>query len=316
MVWRLVLRSAGPVAPAGLAVAVALLLASPVFAATLGVEGSTLRLDGSVDTGETELAIGFEPFADGVFFTASSSGVQAGPGCAPRSDSIACPIQGISGVEVRGPRAANSTIDLTFLIPREGATPNVTGSIDAGARSDKVDTVNAIADTISCGPGLDFFRADVRDTVEADCETPTQDGPIRARLLPGSDVQARASRKIGPGDRIHPYGIDVKVTCPPTAPDDSCGGKLDVFVAEPSFAKGRGLFGSQVYAVARGGSQRVRVLVGFGAADGQTAASYRGQIQAIRSALNKRGRGRMRAQVRSGSSRFQHAFSVTSIREL
>jgi hypothetical protein len=297
-------------------VVVALIVAPPVFAATLGVDGSTLTLDASGDTGEIELGIGVEPFDDGVFFSASSSGVQAGPGCALRSDSIACPFEGVSAIAVRGPRAADSTIDLTALIPREGKTPNVVGSVDAGARSDKIDTVNVIADTISCGPGLDFFRADLRDSVEADCETANQQGGTRARLLPGSDVQARATRKVGAGDRSHPFGIDFRLTCPRSTPDDSCGGKLDVFVAELSFPKGRGLFGSQVYAVARGQSQRLRVLVGFGAADGQTAASYHSQIHAIRTAVKKRGRARMRAQVRSGSSRFQHAFSVTSIRAL
>jgi hypothetical protein len=299
---------------AGVAAVLALLLASPAFAATLGVQGSTLTLDASTDTGETELGIGFEPFEDRLFFSAPSSGVQVGPGCELRSDSVACSPEGVSAVAVRGPRAASSTIDLTFLIPREGTTPNVTGAVDAGARSDKIDTVNAIADTISCGPGLDVFRADARDSVEADCETANQEGPIRARLLPGSDVQARATRKVGAGDRVHPYGIDFRVTCPRAAPDDSCGGKLDVFVAEPSFPKGRGLFGSQVYAVARGETKRLRVLVGFGAADGQTAASYHSQIHAIRSALKRRGRARMRAQVRSGSSRFQHAFNVSAIR--
>jgi hypothetical protein len=301
---------------AALGVVVALIVAAPAFAATLGVDGSTLTLDASGDSGETELAIGVEPFDDGVFFSASSSGVQAGAGCALRSDAIACPFEGVSAVAVRGPRAVASTIDLTGLIPREGRTPNVVGSVDAGARSDTIDTVNAIADTISCGPGLDFFRADLRDSVEADCETANQEGGTRARLLPGSDVQARPTRKVGAGDRTHPFGIDFRVTCPRAAPDDSCGGKLDVFVAEPSFPRGRGLFGSQVYAVARGQTRRLRVLVGFGAADGQTAASYHAQIHAIRTAVKKRGRARMRAQVRSGSSRFQHAFSVVSIREL
>ena len=226
---------------AALGVVVTLIMAAPAFAATLGVDGSTLTLDASGDSGETELAIGVEPFDDGVFFSASSSGVQAGAGCALRSDAIACPFEGVSAVAVRGPRAAASTIDLTGLIPREGRTPNVVGSVDAGARSDTIDTVNAIADTISCGPGLDFFRADLRDSVEADCETANQEGGTRARLLPGSDVQARPTRKVGAGDRTHPFGIDFRVTCPRAAPDDSCGGKLDVFVAEPSFPQGTGL---------------------------------------------------------------------------
>jgi hypothetical protein len=97
-------------------------------------------------------------------------------------------------------------------------------------------------------------------------------------------------------------------------PDDSCGGKLDVFVAEPSFPGGRRFFGNATYAIGRGETRRVKVSVGFGAVDGQTAASYRQQIAAIRGALKKRGRARMRAQVRSGSARFQHAFSLTSIR--
>jgi hypothetical protein len=299
-----------------ISVVVALILASPVFAATLGVAGSTVTLDASGETAETELGVAFEPLEDRLFFSATSSGVQAGPGCELRSGSVACPFEGVATVEVRGPRLASSTIDLTGLIRREGTTPNVVGSVDGGARSDKIDTVNDVADTISCGPGLDVFRADARDTVQADCETANQEGPIRARLLPGSDTQVRAPRKIGAGDRVHPYGVDFRVTCPPTAPDDSCGGKLDVFVAEPSSPKGRGLFGSQVYAVARGKSQRLRVLVGFGAADGQTAASYSGQVQAIRTALKKRGRARMRAQIRSGSARFQHPFSVRSIRAL
>jgi hypothetical protein len=298
----------------GLAVVMVLIVASPVLAATLGVTGSTLTLDASGETGESELGIAFEPLEDRLFFSAASSGMQAGPGCELRSDTVACPFEGVATVEVRGPRLASSTIDLTGLIRREGTTPSVVGSVDAGARGDKIDTVNDVADTISCGPGLDAFRADARDTVQADCETANQEGPIRARLLPGSDTAVRAARKVGAGDRVHPYGIDFRISCPPTAPDDSCGGKLDVFVAEPSSPKGRGLFGSQVYAVARGKSQRLRVLVGFGAADGQTAASYSGQIQAMRNALKKRGRARMRAQIRSGSARFQHRFSVTSIR--
>jgi hypothetical protein len=310
-----------------LGLVVSAIVAAPASATTLGVEGSTLRLDGSAATGAgVEMELDFEVFEDGGFFTSSAPGVQPGPGCTTHSASVRCPPAGISVVEVRGPRAVGAQIGISLVIPdyaRDPAqpqyyvpAPNVTGAVDAGARDDRIDAANTIAETISCGNGVDSVQADSRDTLQADCEdTLGADGRVtKARLLPGSDVQARAAKKLGKGIESRPYGVDFKVTCPATAPDDSCGGKLDVFLAEPSLPGGRRFFGNATYAIARGQTRPVKVSVGFGASDGETAASYRQQVAAIRSALKKRGRARMRAQVRSGSSRFQHSFSVTSIR--
>jgi len=53
--------------------------------------------------------------------------------------------------------------------------------------------------------------------------------------------------------------------------------------------------------------------VGFGAADGRTAATYTSQIAAIRAELPCAA-ARLRAQIRAGSVRFQNPFSVTAIR--
>jgi hypothetical protein len=299
------------IAALALCAIVAATAAATASAATLGVDGSTVRLDASADNpGDAELSVDFEPLDAGFFFTAQG---QAGAGCQQRATTAACPQAGIAVVEIRGPRAAGAQLYLSGLRASQGTAPAVTGVVDAGSRDDVIDTVNTIADTISCGAGMDIFRADFRDSVQADCETSSDDN-VRARLLPGSDVQARAAKKLGKGIESRPYGVDFKVTCPGSAPDDSCGGKLDVFLAEPSLPGGRRFFGNATYAIARGQTRPVKVSVGFGASDGETAASYRQQVAAIRSALKKRGRARMRAQVRSGSSRFQHSFSVTSIR--
>jgi len=63
----------------------------------------------------------------------------------------------------------------------------------------------------------------------------------------------------------------------------------------------------------RGTLRLVRVPVGFGAADGRTAATYTSQIAAIRAELPCAA-ARLRAQIRAGSVRFQNPFSVTAIR--
>lgn len=301
-------------------VVVALMAAPPATAATFGIDGTTVRLDASGETRKSELTVGFAELDIGRVFNTQSPGgeIQPGPGCSRRErpeGTIVCPSEGISVVEIRGPRSAPGELTLG-LYEAEGSAPNATGLIDAGAEQDTIQTMNDTTDTISCGGGLDTVRTDARDAVQADCErSGGRRGRIRARLLPGHPVNVRAPSRIGAGDLGRPYGIDFKVTCPRSTPDDSCGGKLDVFVAERT-AQGRTFFGSQVYAIDRGETRRVRVSVGVGAADGQTAASYTRQILGIRAALKKRGRARMRAQVRSGSSRFQHRFSVRSIRTL
>lgn len=285
----------------------------PALAATLGVKDGVLTLDASADTASSEISLFSDTIDDMFVFTAS--GVEAGPGCAPLRSSVACLPDGISALLVRGPTNAPAEIHLD-TVDRGPGGPAITGAVDAGAKDDRIDTHNDISDRVSCGPGYDSIRADASDKVEADCERWRALDVKQESLLPGTDLRLRPQKKIGRGDSAHPYGVTFRITCPQTTPDDSCGGRLDLFAAEPPSR--RVFLGNGTYSLVRGRTQRFVVLLGFGALDGRGAGAsgsgnYLPELRRLQSAITKRGRARMYAQVRSGSSRFGHPFTVVAI---
>jgi hypothetical protein len=107
-------------------------LAAPASAATVSVDGSTLRVLAA--PGEAnELTVGASTVTD------LGSPVTAGPGCGPAPSGAAC-------------------------LPTTGAF------VDAGDGDDAVDARNGIGDTIWCGRGTDSVIAEVDDFLDLGCE--------------------------------------------------------------------------------------------------------------------------------------------------
>jgi hypothetical protein len=107
-------------------------LAGPAPAATVSVEGSTVRVEAA--PGEAnQLTI------DGSTVTDLGSPVVAGPGCSPAPSGATC-------------------------LPADGAF------VDAGDGDDAVDVQNGSGDTVWCGRGRDSVSAEVIDFLDLGCE--------------------------------------------------------------------------------------------------------------------------------------------------
>jgi Ca2+-binding RTX toxin-like protein len=110
----------------------------------------------------------------------------------------------------------------------QGGNDHLEGGIGAddiqgGPGDDTLLARDAVADTLSCGPGIDFLDADLRDTIPDDCETVDQ-GAIRE----GPNVRLpRGALRLLSGGRV-----PVHLACPRSL-RTRCAGRLTLAPAVP-----------------------------------------------------------------------------------
>jgi hypothetical protein len=216
------------------------------LSASLGFRFENAR-PGSPEAGEPDRPAGFlsaEPLTPD----------RIGPGCRPETPSeptsrALCPQAGLTRVVVRGPERRAS---LVLNAGESGARPDpsIRTRVEAGRGHDEIFAESGFPTEISCGLGLDEVTADSADLVESDCET-VRGGPRRGPpLLPALPSRTRLVYARGV------WGFPIRVTCPATGPDDSCGGWIDLIDDGPP----KRPFGAVQFQLRRGTSTTVTVV--------------------------------------------------------
>ena len=154
-------------APALLAIAASVTLASPVGAATVTVDGSFVRVEAAPGEANQLVVAPAEPASPSpdpatAFFVVTDPGAPlvAGPGCAQTDIGVTCAAPLEAAVDVfAGDRDDSVTID----------TP-AGAFVDAGPGRDVVDVADEAADSVWCSSGRDSVIAEVLDSLDRRCE--------------------------------------------------------------------------------------------------------------------------------------------------
>jgi hypothetical protein len=153
-----------------LALAALVTLASPAGAATVTVEGSSLRIaaaPGEANQLTVAAGIAADPAAAGAgaaagAFTVTDAGapLTPGPGCSPADIGVTCATPGDAAIDVlAGDRDDSVTLDLP-----------VAAFVDGGTGDDVIRIQNAVSDSVWCGSGGDSVEAEELDFLDLGCE--------------------------------------------------------------------------------------------------------------------------------------------------
>lgn len=142
--------------------------------------------------------------------------ISAGAGCTASGSTATCPGGGINGITVSGDDGADNIRNTTAMRSTlsggdghdslEGGSGNDTlrgnqgvDTLTAGAGDDFVDVRGDRGDIVTCGDGADTVRADVSDSVAADCESVDRGGaPPPPPPGPTSGPSPTAGGLLGP----------------------------------------------------------------------------------------------------------------------
>jgi hypothetical protein len=181
-------------------VAAILALAGPAPAATVSVEGSSLRVDAG--PGEAnQLTIATTATTPSPTFSVTDAGapLAAGPGCVPADAGVTC----VTGADPAIDVSAGDLDDSVTVAGPPGAF------VDGGFGDDVIDLRNGVSDSAWCGRGRDSVTTEVLDFLDLGCEvvgygaagvvgrTVSRTGGGRWVRVPGQ-TWARVDRRILP----------------------------------------------------------------------------------------------------------------------
>jgi len=169
-----------------LAVVILLLFATPAGAATVSVDGSTLRVVAA--PGESnQLSIGADPGATSFYLTDAGATLTAGPGCTPADIGVTCVTPAEVTIDVQAGDLDDSVAvfgQAPALLDGGEGDDRLTGGdagdtllagdgadfADGGDGDDVVEVRDRLGDEVWCGEGRDSVRGEVLDFLDSACE--------------------------------------------------------------------------------------------------------------------------------------------------